>query len=298
MRHTATTPTIPLYLTVIGDLWVRIVSVDDLILPGGLGARRDRRRVRPSQQAPTFRGIPASRGRIEVPHDRRDCDMLVGAAMTVAEAARAAYDAGLCVLPPVEDGKKRPQPVDGTWQQFKIQRPDPKLMGRWYPGRRGLGIVSGPVSGDAECLDFDDRATYAAFLEVAKAVGLVSVIERIEDGYCDDTPGGGVRWLWRCPGVTRQANTKLARRPKRPDEQDHPNDTVKTLIELPDFAIVAPSNGRVHPSGKPYTHRSGDFSTIATITVDERSALCDLARTFDQMPSRDQTPLEDDHRRG
>lgn len=204
---------------------------------------------------------------------------------TVHDAARKAYAAGLCVLPPVEDGSKRPQDVDGTWQPFKTTRPTREQMQAWYPGRSGLGIVAGPASGGAECLDFDDRDTYHAFLDAAKASDLGPLVARLETGYCDDTPGGGVRWLWRCPHATREHNQKLARRPKLPDEKQHERDNVKTLIELPDYAIVAPSNGRVHPTGGGYRRRAGDFDSIAIITAEERQAILDLARMFDAMPA-------------
>jgi hypothetical protein len=200
------------------------------------------------------------------------------------EAARCAYAAGLCVLPPVEDGSKRPQSVDGTWEQFKRERPSDALMRGWYPGRSGLGIVAGAVSGHVEALDFDDRKTYFAYVEAAHAADLGAIVAQIEEGYCDDTASGGVRWLWRCPGVARTHNQKLACRPKQPNEQQHQHDTVKVLIELPDYAIVAPSNGQVHPSGRPYVRRSGNFDHIATISPEERQALVDLARTFDGMP--------------
>ena len=78
----------------------------------------------------------------------------------VDEAVREANRAGLCVVPPVEDGSKRPQSVDGSWQQFKSERPTPELMRTWWPRRTGLGIVAGKVSGDVECIDFDCWETY------------------------------------------------------------------------------------------------------------------------------------------
>lgn len=204
--------------------------------------------------------------------------------LAVAAAARQAYAAGLCILPPMEDGSKRPQAVEGTWQQFRTERPASALLKAWWPGRSGLGVIAGAVSGDLEALDFDDRDCYKQFVEDAEACGLLRLVEHIENGYCDDTAGGGVRWLWRCPGATREANAKLARRPKRPDEQRDAHDRVKTLIELPDYAIVAPTNGKVHPTGRAYVRRSGDFSSIRTITLEEREALLALCRTFDAMP--------------
>jgi hypothetical protein len=203
------------------------------------------------------------------------------------DAAREAIEAGLCVIPPAEDGSKRPLPNDsGKWDAYKSFRPTEKELGSWYPGRTGLGVVTGIVSRRVECWDFDDRDTYQSFLASANKCDLGEIVDRIEAGYCDDTPGGGVRWLVRYPSEIERTptNIKLARRPKRPDERLHENDKVKTLIELPAFSIVAPTNGRVHPSGKPYTRRAGSFSTIASYTLDERQALIGLARSFDAMP--------------
>ena len=91
---------------------------------------------------------------------------------------------------------------------------------------------------------------------------LGELVARIEEGDSDTTPGQGIRWLWRCPGAKRTPNEKLARRPKRTDEKRDERDTVKVLLELPDYAIVAPSNGGVHPSGKPYRRTCGDFTSI------------------------------------
>ena len=84
-------------------------------------------------------------------------------------------------------------------------------------GPLGLGVVTGAVSGRVECWDFDDRDTYEAFVTTARDCGLGAVIDRIEAGYCDDTPGDGVRWLVRYPAGGRAcagSRTILARRPK------------------------------------------------------------------------------------
>jgi hypothetical protein len=80
-------------------------------------------------------------------------------------------------------------------------------------------------------------------------------------------------------------DTTLARRPGRNDEPK-----IKTLIELTTFAIVSPSSGRSHPTGRPYVRLSGGFSTIAGYSADERTALIDLARSFDAMPKPEALP--------
>jgi hypothetical protein len=207
----------------------------------------------------------------------------------VHRAAREAFAAGLSIVPPSEDGVKRPWPDEsGKWEPFKTTRATAAQMQGWWPGRTGLGVIAGPASGGVESWDFDDDDAFRAFLAAADAAGLSSGVARIRAGYEDRTPAGGVRWLVRYPAdVTRGANLKLARRPKRPDERKHDHDLVKTLIELPDYAVVAPSNGKVHPSGRPYVRQSGGFPTIASYSADEREALIQLARSFDEMPRAD-----------
>ena len=64
---------------------------------------------------------------------------------------------------------------------------------------------------------------------------------------------------------------------------------MKVLIEHTAFAILAPSDGTVHPSGRPYVRRSGGFHTIAFITEEEHEALLALARSFDEV-ARTVTP--------
>jgi hypothetical protein len=158
-----------------------------------------------------------------------------------------------------------------------------------WANHAGLGMISGAVSGFRECWDFDDPDVYAAFLASADACGVGDVVRRIESGYCDQTPAGGRRWIVQYPDTVEWRDVTLARRPGRTGEPP-----VKTLIEMPQHAILAPSTGKVHPSGRPYVHLSGSFTTIANYTVEERDALLALARSFDEMPrvTHDERPTK------
>jgi hypothetical protein len=201
--------------------------------------------------------------------------------------ALAAHDAGLCVLPPKQDGSKRPIVA---WEEYQHRTSTTDEIHRWYgDGRRtGLGVVLGAASGGLELFEFDDIATYGDFLTLAVRAGLDALVERIEGGYLEHSPNG-IHWLWRCEEVT--GNTKLARRPKRPEEMEHDRDGTKVLIETRGkggFAIVAPTHGSVHPSGRPYERERGEWDTIATISPADRAAIFDLARTLDAMPRREQ----------
>ena len=170
------------------------------------------------------------------------------------------------------------------------RRPSTDQMRLWFSAdtRTGLGVVCGPISGGLECLEFDDRAVYDQFKDAAQQTGLGDFVKQIEQGYCEDTPGGGVHWLYRCEVVA--GNTKLARRPKTSGEKQSQGDRVKALIETRGqggFVVVAPSGGLVHPSGQRYRLRSGAFESIVTIQPHERTALFTLAQSFDEIPRRD-----------
>lgn len=210
---------------------------------------------------------------------------------TVRETALAAAAAGVSVVQIRADGSKAP---DGEWKRWQAHRASPAIVASWYSRpREGVGIICGAVSGNLECLEFDCRDTYDAFLGLAREAGLEDVIERLETGYVEDTPGGGVHWLYRCEQIGK--NAKLAQREKRPEERKEPKDKLKVLIETRaegGFLVVAPSHGRVHPSGRPYVLRAGGFSTIPIIEPKAREALFALARSFDEIRAhrKEQTP--------
>jgi hypothetical protein len=204
---------------------------------------------------------------------------------TVRIAAFSAHKAGLSVVPPKEDGSKAPI---AEWKQYQIERPNEIVLNRWYGnGRTGMGIVCGAVSGNLETTEFDDLPTYQEYKRLAITSGLGELVERIEAGYSEQSPSGGIHWLYLCSEIG--GNAKLARRPKLPEEMAHPDDKVKVLIETRGqggYIITAPTYGGVHESGQPYRLLRGGFDSIATITPEERADLFELARTFDQMPKR------------
>ena len=198
------------------------------------------------------------------------------------QAARSAYAAGLSTLPVRDDGSKAPDV--SSWRAFQTTRPTVESMrGFDFGHRAGVGIIAGVASGYRECWDFDDLETYQAFLDTAESCGLGDLVQRIRTGYEDETPGGGRRWIVGYPESIAWEDCTLARRPGREGEPK-----IKTLIELPTFAITVPSNGGTHPTGRPYVRLSGDFNQIASYSTEERDALIQLARSFDQMPRQKQ----------
>lgn len=204
------------------------------------------------------------------------------------EAAFEAHACDLSVVPPREDGSKSP---DGPWKEFQSRRMSVEELRRLYgaqgkPKRTGVGVVCGAVSGNLEVLEFDAGGrVYEPFKAAATALGLGEVVERIAGGYEERSPSGGYHWAYRCEEV--DGNTKLAQYPTGEVDPATGRPLLKALIESRGeggFVVVAPSNGRVHPTGGRYELLRGGFRSIATITPEERRALWRLARSFDEAP--------------
>ena len=161
--------------------------------------------------------------------------------MTILEEVRLGFNrAGLSILPVREDGTKAPDV--SSWFGYKTTRPTVEQMRRWdFGSRKGYGALAGPASGCRECWDFDGAVIFEEYVAAADACGLGDLVARIRAGYEDETPGGGRRWVATYPETVDWKDCTLAKRPKRPAERQHDKDTWKTLIELPTFAILAPS---------------------------------------------------------
>jgi hypothetical protein len=214
----------------------------------------------------------------------------VSGSTAIHTAALAAWDAGLNVVPVKNDGSKAPE---GEWKHLMDMRFPRVVVDGLYRNRPhlGLGLITGAtfqadsMSGrgvmSLEMLECEDWATYENLKKAAQDSEVGSVLERIESGYMERTPKGGVHLLYYCSVVG--GNRKLA-------EFLDAAGTRKPLIETRGnggYVIVAPSGGTVHPTGNPYVLKHGGFSSIATLTPDEREALFDLAHTLDQLPKRE-----------
>jgi putative DNA primase/helicase len=202
---------------------------------------------------------------------------------TVLDAALAAHDAGISVMPIKH--KKVPAYKWGAYQVTPASRDQ---VTRWFGSMRytGLGAICGKVSGSLECLDYDE-VDFDQFVARAEEWGLGPLLARVRTGYEARTPSGGRHHLYRCEIVG--GSQKLAERPV--DDPSRPDDKTDVLIETRGeggYLVAPPSNGRVHENGGRWEFVSGGFSTIATITPEEREDLFALARSFDEMPEKEQ----------
>lgn len=217
----------------------------------------------------------------------------------VTAAALEWLDCGASPLRIREDGTKAPL---GDWEEYQQRRATREEVLSWG-AMSGLGIVCGAVSGNLEMLELEARAVAEGyqerFMAAIRDAGLFDLWRRVAVGYTEMTPSGGLHFLYRCDQPV-SGNLKLARRPetdeeleaRKPDANDLKRGFKKkrpvVLVETRGEGgqtVVAPSNGRTHPTGRPWAMMSGGPRTLATITTAERESLLAVARSVDDMPA-------------
>jgi hypothetical protein len=203
----------------------------------------------------------------------------------ILQAALDFADAGISVVPASPDGSKAPI---GSWKQYQVNRAEQDQLVDWFSGNaQGIGVVTGKVSGNLEMLELEGRAVAAKLhitaRDIAEASGLGELWAFISSGYVEQTPSGGIHWLYRIIDEPVPGNTKLARKPGE-------NGGVDVLAETRGeggFVVTAPSCGSTHPSGQPWIVVAGSAATIPSITMEERDALHSIFRALDEMPTKE-----------
>jgi hypothetical protein len=206
--------------------------------------------------------------------------------------AQEALALGICVLPTTENGEKNPgyRNVAMSWKEYQNRLPTSQELASWFnPYQKGLGVVTGKISGNVEALDWDRHKEFLAFGNIMRGIGQESLLDRIFTGYLDNSPRG-FHTLWHCETI--EHNLSLAQRYDLDEHGEIRRDSItgkaltKGLIETRGergFIIIPPSHGRTHPSGQPYVQVSGGLSTIATISPDEREIILDVARSLTEV---------------
>lgn len=199
------------------------------------------------------------------------------------EQALAFAAQGFSVVPTRPDGTKAPA---AYWKQYIARRATVEEISGWLTSGDydGFGLVMGHVSGDAGMLELEGRAIglVTEYADLADASGLGDVWKQVTAGYLETTPSGGLHTIYRIGDGPELPNTKLAK-----------DDDGLVLIETRGeggYVVVAPSAGRTHSTGRPWTLLRGGPADVATITGDERDALHDLARMLDKTPPPAEPP--------
>ena len=181
---------------------------------------------------------------------------------TIPVATAMAYlAAGLSCLPAA---KARKHPAIGSWKNWQTRLPTEVEVRAWFSNPHdAICVVSGAVSGNLECLDFDNGGElFAAWIEKVETGLLAQLV-------IEQTPSGGYHVCYRCDDPV-DGNLKLARGIRGGKQ--------KTLIETRGeggLFLCAPTDG--------YVLQQGDFANLPTISPDARQALLDAARSLDEV---------------
>ncbi len=189
------------------------------------------------------------------------------------------YNNGYTPVPTRTDGSKAPAV---NWKQWQQKHPTPQQLNQIFNIEHdGYGVITGTISGNLEMLEAEGTAVKNGILpQLAESMAdhrLEQLWAKITNGYSELTPSGGIHYYYRVSGTPKR-NTKLAR-------QKNPDGTIQVLLETRGeggFSVVAPSGGRTHPTGKPWTALTGSVATIPTITAEERDTIYAICQLFDE----------------
>lgn len=206
----------------------------------------------------------------------------------ILDTALQFHQWGCSVVPASLDGSKKPAV---SWKSNQFDRADEKQIHQWFDSGKvtGLGVVCGKASGGLEMLEMEGRAVTAGLFDEAKALaensGLAKIWNAMVFGYSEQTPSGGIHWLYRIAdlpdGMDFPKNIKIASQPGE-------NGGIDVLVETRGeggFVITAPSHGTVHPQGGSWDLLAGSPETIPTISWEERESLHLIFKVLDKMPS-------------
>ena len=258
-------------------------------LPAVEVAKREHRRLLRFREESVDKFI-ASRERRGVASDEQhiDSDVSRQTLNAVYATALACYDAGISFTLIKADGSKA-SAVCWEWLQHEPMYRE--NFSQLFKPSCGLAMIGGKVSGNLEILDFDAWSIYHAFLDLVRATGHDALVDRIRAGYEERTPRGA-HLPYRCAQISN--NTKLASCCEKDvagnfilDERGKKK--TKAVIETRGeggYAIIGPSNGKVHETGLPYILLQGSLATIDTITPEERAEIWALCRSFNEVISQ------------
>ena len=216
---------------------------------------------------------------------------------TLLETARRYVGAGLSVLPVATDGSKSPASCIKTWTPYQKRFPTDTELSDWFKKPAGIAVIFGAVSGNAECLDFDEPGLFDEYEQLAEDNDLGDLLRRLP---LVETPSGGRHLYFRCETPVGK-NTPLARIEDEVSREttgakfrDGKYWKVRTRIETRGeggYAVVPPSPAACHPDNRPYVLLRGSLTALPVLTDGERIALHRLASVFNayQLPQ----PAED-----
>ncbi len=192
-------------------------------------------------------------------------------------------DAGFSVIPLKLNGKK--EPALSSWKEYQKRLPFAKELWDWFETPKGIGIVTGAISGGLEVIDFDmgtlkDPAlsmlpdSLVAKLAIYQTPGGWHVAYR-----CDEICGSKKLAMWEPPCSASQREN--GHRDGTGGQSVGKGVRIETRGEAA-YIVGAGSPLAVHPTRRPYRRHAGPtLFELGKITPDERRLIWRAAMSFD-----------------
>jgi len=184
---------------------------------------------------------------------------------------------GYSVLPIHKSLKK---PAIDTWKRLQSFLLTSDEAERAFDGDLNLAIIFGQISGNLECLDFDNHLNNAHIVfEQFK-----SIIDTFNLPY-ETTRNGGYHVFYRCEEQI-EGSQKLAM------AYDSIHERTTAIIETKGeggYTIVSPSNG--------YQLQSGSFDEMPVISLEERNFIISECRKFNEIIEKEYESIPQDTER-
>lgn len=198
------------------------------------------------------------------------------------------FNAGFALLPIKTDGSKGPSVL---WAEIGRGREQPmaieKIVRLIENGQcDGIGLLMGRASGNAESSELEGRVMdrFEELVEYAASIGVDDLLDKLFTGFVDESPSGGLHFHYRISDSPVGPNTPFARRPN-PEDPEKPLVLAETRGQG-GYMICAPSGGRTHETGLPYTRVAGGPATMPVFTRQEVDELHRLFKYLDEMPPK------------
>lgn len=201
--------------------------------------------------------------------------------MSLLNAAKGFIKKGIsCVA--TDDSKR----AIVAWKPYTTNLPTAKQLEEQFSLSKaaGVAVICGSISGNLEVIDVDTKYDLEGTLFENLCSEIISYSQELFDKLLIiETKSGGKHLYYKCEKI--QGNQKLAQRPPTAEElKENPNEKVLVLIETRGeggYVIAPPTPG--------YKKLSG--SQINEITPDQRDALLEICRSFNQYVIEQHKPI-------
>jgi len=192
----------------------------------------------------------------------------------IKDKAKEYLKYNLSILPTNEDKR----PAVKTWLPYQKERINEEDIEALFNTAKGVGIITGAISGGLEVIDVDTKYDITGYLwDELKALIEGNLPEIYNSLLIAQTKSGGYHIYYRCNSIA--GNLKLSNRLTTDQERAiQPNEKVKVLIETRGeggYVIAPPTPG--------YKYIQGEPGNIPTITPQQREILFSIAKSFNEV---------------